>query len=100
MKPTFLLPLLLTVLFLPATQPLHASPHIKQVQITLSNDSPVTMELKVGDALVTLDAGKSIVLTLPTGTRILANKADATHTAGDLITQISPELNGAMLHVK
>jgi hypothetical protein len=112
MKPTLLLALSLAVVSIPAAQPLHAAPrapfaasssqndHGKNVQMTLRNDSAAPMEFKVGDDVVTLAAGKSVALKIPVGTRICANQTNATHQAGDLITQVSKDLDGAILHVK
>jgi hypothetical protein len=113
MKPTFLLALSLAVVSLAANQPLHASPRLwaaasssaqadtgKKVQMTLRNDAAAPMEFKVGEDVVPLDAGKSVALKVPAGTRIVANKAYGTHQPGDLILQVTKELNGATLHVK
>ena len=112
MRRNLILALSFAVVSFPAAQPLHAAPrpsfaasssqadHGKKVQITLRNDSAATMEFKVGDDVVTLAAGKSIALKLPVGTRICANQANPTHQSGDLIAQVSKDLDGAILHVK
>jgi hypothetical protein len=109
MKTTLLLALAFAVVSLPAAQPLHAAPrpasssqsdHVKKVQMTLRNDSAAPMQFKVGDDVVNLDAGKSIALKLPVGTRICANQATATHQAGELIVEASLDLDHATLHVK
>jgi len=54
----------------------------------------------VGDDVVALAPGKSVALKVPVGTRICANQTSATHQAGDLIAQVSKDLDGAILHVK
>jgi hypothetical protein len=105
MNRTVVLALALAAVSLPATQPLHAAPssqsdHVKKVSMTLRNDSAAPMQFKVGDDIVNLDAGKAIALKVPVGTRICANQATATHQPGDLITQVSKDLDGATLHVK
>jgi len=112
MKPTLLLALSFVVVSLPAAQQLHAAPrpsfvasssqadHAKKVQMTLRNDSAAPMEFKVGDDVVALAPGKSVALKVPVGTRICANQTSATHQAGDLIAQVSKDLDGAILHVK
>ena len=112
MKPTLLLALAFAVVSLPVAQPLHAAPrppftasssqtdHAKKIQMTLRNDSVSPMEFKVGDDVVALAPGKSVALKVPVGTRICANQTSATHQAGDLIAQVSKDLDGAILHVK
>jgi len=105
MNRTVVLALALAVVSLPVAQPLHAAPssqsdHVKKVSMTLRNDSAAPMQFKVGDDIVNLDAGKAITLKLPIGTRICANQASATHQAGDLLAQVSKDLDGAILHVK
>ena len=112
MKPTLLLALALAAVSIPAAQPLFAAPrapfaasssqtdHTKKVQMTLRNDSAAAMEFKVGDDVVSLDAGKSLALKIPVGTRICVNQTSATHQAGDLIALVSKTLDGATVHVR
>jgi hypothetical protein len=113
MQRTVLLTLSLAVVSLAAAHPLHASPRSlaaasssvqadtgKKVQMTLRNDSAEPREFKVGEDVVPLDAGKSVVLKVPAGTRIVANKSYGSHQAGDLIMQVTKEFNGSTLHVK
>lgn len=81
--------------------PIHAMfGKTKTIKFSLRNDSSSIMEFKVGDDVMKLDAGKSISLSLPVGTRILANIATATHPAGSLIEEVSNQLNGATLSIK
>jgi len=68
--------------------------------MTLRNDSAAPMQFKVGDDIVNLDAGKAIALKLSIGTRICSNQATATHQPGDVLFQVSKDLDGAILHVK
>jgi len=72
----------------------------KLVTLSLRNDSSTALELKVGEQLMTLEAGKLITLKLPVGTRILANATTPTHEAGTLLAQISGELSGATIGIK
>jgi hypothetical protein len=65
----------------------------KTVTFNLRNDSGAAMELKVGDNVMTLQAGKTITLKLPVGTRILANTETATHKVGSLLEEVSNQLN-------
>jgi hypothetical protein len=72
----------------------------KTIKFTIRNDSSSPMELKVGDEVVNLDAGKSLEVKLPVGARILANSATQIHQAGSLIAEVSDRLNGAIIHIK
>jgi hypothetical protein len=100
MKNTLFRTLLLAVLFIPAAQSLHASSHVKKVQLALRNDSGTSMEFMVGNDVVTLDAGKTVALNILVETRIVLDKANSTHAAGELIAEVSKDLDGATLHVK
>jgi hypothetical protein len=112
MKRNWMLALAFAVVSLPAVQQLHAAPPAaylpaspptdkrQTVQFTLHNASASPMEFKVGDDVVALDAGKAIALKLPAGTRIITTKADGTHQAGELIAEVTKELDGATLHIK
>jgi len=72
----------------------------KTVKLSLRNDSGAAMELKVGDNIVTLDAGKTVAFKLPVGTRILANAATPTHAAGSLLAEVSSQLDDATIAIK
>jgi len=84
-----------------ALNPVHAMfGKEKSVKLDIRNDSQSSIELKVGEKVVTVDAGKSVTLNLPVGTRILANTATPTHEVGSLIAQVSSNLAGATVAVK
>jgi len=72
----------------------------KTIKFTLTNDSSSTMDLKVGDDLVKLDAGKSVNVNLPLGARVVANSATQFHQAGSVIAEVSNSLSGAIVHIK
>jgi hypothetical protein len=81
--------------------PVHAMFSKSQiVTVSLRNDSHSSLELKVGDNVMTLNAGKSITLKLPIGTRILANSSTELHPAGSLIAEVSSSLKDATLAIK
>jgi hypothetical protein len=81
--------------------PVHAMfSKTKLISVSLRNDSTESMELKVGDNVMTLAAGKTVAVKVPVGTRILANATTSTHQAGDLVSQVSNELDGATLGIK
>ena len=102
----------IAALTLAAAPALHASPiHIanpvhatfskeKTVSISFRNDTAAPLELKVGDSLMKVEAGKTLALHLPVGTKVLANTATPNLAAGALIAQVDSYLSGATLSIK
>ncbi len=90
-----------------ASQALYASPiqvltpvnamfaRSKTVKFAIHNASDATMDLKAGDAVVTVKAGETITLNLAPGTRIITNSASGTHPAGTLILEVSAGFSGS-----
>jgi hypothetical protein len=72
----------------------------KTVKLSLRNGSTSSVEVKVGEELMTLTAGQAVNLSLPVGTRIVANTDTSTVKAGTLIAQVSKELSGAVVTLK
>ncbi len=72
----------------------------KLVKFNLRNDSQSPMKLKAGESAMTIEAGKSVSVQLPVGTRVTADEDTTTHKAGDLLAQVSTDLNGATIGLK
>jgi hypothetical protein len=72
----------------------------KTVKLTLLNESSSSVEVKAGDEVVKLDAGKPVTLNLQPGTRVVYNTATDKQEAGSLIAEVSTSLNGATIHIK
>jgi hypothetical protein len=72
----------------------------KTVKLSLRNASPSSIEVKVGEELMTLTAGQAVNLNVPVGTRIVANTDTSTIKAGTLITQVSKELSGTVVTLR
>jgi hypothetical protein len=72
----------------------------KTIHFKLLNDSSSAMEFKVGDSVVKLDAGKSLMVNLPIGARVLCSSATPLHESGSVIAEVTDALNGAIVHVK
>ena len=72
----------------------------KTIHFKLLNDSSSAMEFKVGDSVVKLDAGKSLIVNLPVGARVLCSSATPLHESGAVIAEVTNSLNGAIVHVK
>jgi hypothetical protein len=72
----------------------------KTVKLSLKNGSTSSVEVKVGEQVMTLTAGQAINLNLPVGTRIVANTDTTTVKAGTLIAEVSKELSGSVVTLK
>jgi hypothetical protein len=72
----------------------------KTVKLSLKNGSTSSVEVKVGEEVMTLTAGQAVNLNVPVGTRIVANTDTPTIKAGTLIAQVSKELSGSVLTLK
>jgi hypothetical protein len=80
--------------------PIHAmfsETKLEMVKFSLRNDSGSSMEVKVGDEVMTLVPGKPVSLKLPVGTRIVAVTATEKSAAGSLIEQVMKEHSGATI---
>ena len=81
--------------------PVHASfGKVKDVSISFRNDTTAPLELKVGDNVLKVEAGKTLALHLPVGTKVMANTATPNLAAGALIAQVDTYLSGAVLSIK
>ena len=72
----------------------------KTVKLSLKNGSGSSVEVKVGEEVMTLTAGQAVNLNVPVGTRIVANTDTGTVKAGTLIAEVSKELSGSVVTVK
>ncbi len=80
--------------------PIHAMfAKAQTVQLSLRNDSTADIQLRAGDDAMTLVAGKTMTVKLPTGTRIVTAADTASRKAGDLVVEVSPALNGATIAI-
>ena len=81
--------------------PLHASyGKTKDVAISFRNDTSAPLELKVGENVMKVEAGKTLALHLPVGTKVIANSATPNLAAGSLIAEVATYLSGATLSIK
>jgi hypothetical protein len=64
----------------------------KKIKFSLSNETGVPLELKIGDQVTTLKAGEVMPVKLPVGTRITTNTATSNHPAGGLIVEVSDSM--------
>jgi phosphosulfolactate phosphohydrolase-like enzyme len=83
------------------TTPIHASyAKEKAVSISFRNDTASPLELKVGESLMKVEAGKTLALHLPVGTKVIANTATPNLPAGSVIAEVATYLSGATLSIK
>jgi hypothetical protein len=81
--------------------PIHAMfSKTKMVKLNLRNDSGTPMDIKIGDKVMTLAPGKPVELSLPVGTRILANTTTPNHEAGSVIEEVIRDHNGATISIR
>jgi len=71
----------------------------KDVQLSLRNTTGSAIELRAGDSVMKIEAGKTLSVNLPAGTRITVNAATSNHAAGDLLIQVSDALKGATIAI-
>jgi hypothetical protein len=71
----------------------------KNVQLSLRNATSSDIELRAGDTVMKLEAGKTMRVNLPAGTRVTTNTATAAHPVGDLLFEVSPSLSGATIAI-
>lgn len=72
----------------------------KTIKFTIQNDTGAPMEVKAGDEVIKLEAGKPVTVNLAPGTRIVSTTATSTHQAGTLIAEVTSQLSGAVIHIK
>jgi hypothetical protein len=72
----------------------------KTVKFSLRNDAGSLLELKVGDQVLALGAGKTVALKLPVGTRILVNASTPRHQAGELLAEASVNLDATTVAIR
>jgi hypothetical protein len=61
----------------------------KKIKFSLRNETGAPLELKVGDQVMTLQAGQVAPFKLPVGTRITTNTATEHHPVGSLILEVT-----------
>ena len=72
----------------------------KLVSFSLRNDSAAALKIMAGDSPMTIEAGKTLAVKLPAGSKVTAAEATSTLTAGAVITQVTGELSGATIAIK
>ena len=68
--------------------------HQKMVKFDVRNASATPIEVRAGDKVQTVDAGKTVSFALPEGTRVTANKASGTYAEGAVLAEAQSPLSG------
>ena len=68
--------------------------HQKMVKFDVRNASATPIELRAGDKIQVVDAGKTVSFALPEGTRVTANKASGTYAEGAVVAEAQSPLSG------
>lgn len=72
----------------------------QNVKVSLRNDSGSKLELKVGEQLVSLEAGKAVSLKLPVGTKIVVNATSGKHQAGEVLTEATSAVDNSTVVIQ
>ena len=81
------------------THAIYGASNSKPVQFTLRNDCNATVELKAGDQTFTVEAGKTLKVKVPAGTKIITTNATGHSEAGSLVVEVSTALSGATVAI-
>jgi hypothetical protein len=73
--------------------------NVKTVKLNVKNDTDTAIEIKAGEAVMTIQAGKVMAVNLPVGTRVMTTTATKSHVAGDLLFEVSSSLSGATVRI-
>jgi hypothetical protein len=88
------------VIHVPATtHAMYGSSDSKPIQFSLRNDCDSTVELKAGDQTFTVEAGKTLKVAVPTGTKIITTSATGHSAAGSTVVEVSKSLSGATVAI-
>lgn len=71
----------------------------KPVQFSVRNDCSSTLELKAGDQTITVEAGKTVKVKIPAGTKLITTKPTAHSEAGAVVVEVTDSLSGATVAI-
>ena len=66
----------------------------KTISLTLRNDTGAPIELRAGDTVMKLESGEKMSVKLPVGTKILTSTETHRLKPGELVVEVSSDLNG------
>lgn len=81
------------------THAMFANSNSKPVQFSVRNDCSSTLELKAGDQTITVEAGQTVKVKIPAGTKLITTKPTTHSEAGSVVVEVTDSLNGATVAV-
>ena len=84
---------------LKAVPSIHATIGKHMVNLNLANSTSASIDVKVGDTPMTIEAGKTVKISAAPGTKITLATASGTREAGAVLAQVSGELSGATIRI-
>ena len=79
--------------------PTHAFLGSKLVKLSVCNSSAQALQLKIGETAMTIAPGATVPVSAEVGAKIVNVEATSTHAAGEVITEVSKTLSGAILRI-
>jgi hypothetical protein len=71
----------------------------KPVQFSVRNDCNSTLELKAGDQIITVEAGKTVKVKILAGTKLITTKPTTHSEAGAVVVEVTDSLSGATVAI-
>ncbi len=71
----------------------------KMVNLNLANNTTSSLDIKVGETPMTIEAGKTVQIKAAAGTKITVATASATRAAGSVLAEVTSELGGATIRI-
>jgi ABC-type transporter Mla subunit MlaD len=88
----------------PLSKLVHFHPHSAQpdtrITLTLRNDAPVFQDVKIAGRSYTILAHQAINIKAPAGTVVYADSTTGTHRRGDVLVEISSQVQDKMLDLQ
>jgi hypothetical protein len=85
--------------------PLHANISVqpmfgnKMVNLNLANNTSSPLDIKVGETPMTVEAGKTVQIKAPAGTKIVVATTSGNRAAGSVLAEVTSELGGATIRI-
>jgi hypothetical protein len=79
--------------------PVHAFYKAKTIQFSLRNDTGVSLSIHAGEAVMSIEPGKTMKVNLVPGTRVTNETVTPKHSAGELLVEVSDAISGATIAI-
>jgi hypothetical protein len=75
------------------------STKVKTVQLLLRNDTGMAIEVRAGETILQIAAGKTLSVKLPVGVTVVTDTATPHHKIGDVLVAVSTTLSGTTVAI-